>query len=221
MRGDLRLARESLRRPSLDELRTLPLNYDPTERERLGFGVPWHLDDFRRSLPAEGPGEPAPDGPFALAWRLAETYRFVPDGLARATFDATSPLEGRVMMLELRYRGLRLFMGCRVTTVYDDLREQQGRLVRVRGWTYGTLEGHVERGERSFEVWKELETGAVAFRTHAFSRLAFSGAIPRLAFAAVGRRQQVAYGRASCQRMAELVGAAGVSPRSARYVEAL
>lgn len=208
----MRLAREMLRRPRLEELRRLPLNYDPAERERLGFGMPWHLDDFRRSLPPEPPGEPRPDGSFALARLLSETYRFVPDGLARATFDPAAPIEDRDMLLELRYRGLRLFMGCRVTAVYDDLREVQGRLARVCGWTYGTLAGHVERGERSFEVWKFMETGEVSFRTHAFSRLAFGGLIPRIAFSSVGRRQQTAYGRASCLRMAELVTAAVTPP---------
>ena len=38
------------------------------------------------------------------------------------------------------------------------------------GWNYRTLEGHVERGQMDWEVWKWLDTGEVAFHVHAVSR---------------------------------------------------
>jgi uncharacterized protein (UPF0548 family) len=60
------------------------------------------------------------------------------------------------------FRGpLRLTIPCRVVYVVDE----PGR----RGFAYGTLPGHPERGEESFVVTL-TETGEVRFRIRAFSR---------------------------------------------------
>ena len=78
--------------------------------------------------------------------------------------------------------------------------------MRVWGWSYGTLEGHVERGQMEFAVWKWLDDGAVEFRIHVVSRRATVGnPLVRLGFRLVGRRQQVRFARRACERMAELV----------------
>ena len=78
------------------------------------------------------------------------------------------------MLLKLRAFGvLRLFVGVRVGEVYEDTREVGGRPVHIWGWSYRTLEGHVESGQMDWEVWKLPDTGSsssrprhVAYRAH-------------------------------------------------------
>ncbi len=80
------------------------------------------------------------------------------------------------------------------------------RAARVWGWSYGTLVGHLERGQMDFAVRKRLDDGAVDFRIHVVSRPAREGnPLVRLGFRLVGRREQVRFARRACERMAELV----------------
>ena len=110
------------------------------------------------------------------------------------------------MLLEVRFWGLRFPVGVRVGAVIDETRTVDGRDVRVWGWGYGTLQGHLEVGQMDYEVWKWLDTGAVEFRVHVVSR---PGRIPnpivRLGFRLFGRREQMRFARRSCERMALLV----------------
>ena len=69
--------------------------------------------------------------------------------MVRATYDHDAPLEGRDMLLELRFLVFRTYAGCRVGEVVDEVRTVDGREVQVWGWPYRTLEGHVEQGEMS------------------------------------------------------------------------
>jgi uncharacterized protein (UPF0548 family) len=119
------------------------------------------------------------------------------------------------MLLEVRFWGLRFHLGVRVTRVVDVTREVDGRGVRVWGWAYATLQGHLEAGEMGFEVWKWLDSGTVEFRVHVVSR---PGRIPnpliRIGFRLFARRAQVRFAKRSCERMAGLVE--GVSDRSHR-----
>jgi uncharacterized protein (UPF0548 family) len=125
----------------------------------------------------------------------------------RASFRHDGPLEGRDMLLEVHFWGLRFPVGVRVGAVIDETRVVDGTDVRVWGWGYGTLQGHLEVGQMDYEVWKWLDTGAVEFRVHVVSR---PGRIPnpivRLGFRLFGRREQMRFARRSCERMALLVG---------------
>jgi hypothetical protein len=77
------------------------------------------------------------------------------------------------MLLELQTLGIvRVYVGVRVGEVYDQVREVDGRRARVFGWYYRTLEGHVERGQMDWQVWKWLDSGEVEFRVYAVSRAA-------------------------------------------------
>jgi uncharacterized protein (UPF0548 family) len=110
------------------------------------------------------------------------------------------------MLLQARYGPLRIFLGCRVGAIVDETRAVDGRRARVWGWSYGTLAGHVERGEMDFAVWKWLDDGAVEFRIHVVSRRAqVRNPIVRLGFRLVGRREQTRFARRACERMGELV----------------
>jgi uncharacterized protein (UPF0548 family) len=158
-------------RRRLAELADTPVNYDP---ERLDLDRPpagWHVDDRCQALPREAPGEPEPGGSWEIAGRLIRGYEFADPSLVRAFYDPDAPLDGRTMVLELRALNLvSVHVGVRVVHVYDETRERDDRRARVFGWAYRTLEGHVERGQMDWQVWKWLDSGEVQFRVHAVSR---------------------------------------------------
>ncbi len=130
--------------------------------------------------------------------------------MVRAEYDADVPLEGRNMLLELRWHGLiRIKSGVRVGAVIDEQRTEDGRPVRVWGWPYMTLTGHLEQGQMNWEVWKWLDTGQVEFRIHSFSRMAPGGnPIVKLGFRLVGQRSRRRYLTTACRRMARLTASA-------------
>ena len=126
-------------------------------------------------------------------------YAFADPAIVRAVYDPAGELADRNMLLQARFGPLRFFFGCRVGAITDETRTVDGRAVRVWGWSYGTLAGHVERGQMDFAVWKWLDDGAVEFRIHVVSRRAkVRNPIIRLGFRLVGR------GRAGALRAARL-----------------
>ena len=99
----------------------------------------------------------------------------------------------------------RIYVGVRVGDVYDEERTLDGRRGRVFGWSYRTLEGHVEQGEMAWEVWKFPETGEVLFRVASFSQAAPQGnLLVRIGFRLLGRREQVRFLALTADRMARL-----------------
>ena len=109
------------------------------------------------------------------------------------------------MLLELRFHGLRFHCGVRVSRVYDEERTRDGRSARVWGWSYQTLEGHLEMGQMDWEVWKWLDSGEVEFRIHAYSRRAPDrNPVVRFGFWLFGRREQLAFLHSTLERMRRL-----------------
>jgi uncharacterized protein (UPF0548 family) len=215
------------RERALDRLRAAPLNFEPQPLYAYTPDRGWHADALSQRLPAEGPGDPAPGGPWQIARRLVEDYRIADPAVVRATWNGDAPLDGREMLLELRlYRILRAWAGVRVTRVWDEDRVLAGRPTRVFGYEYATLRGHVEMGRMDYEVCKWRDDGAVEFRLHAHSRASGEGAPwVRLGFRLFGRRQQLQFYRRCCERVADLtareLGMAGdPPPPAARLREA-
>jgi uncharacterized protein (UPF0548 family) len=168
----------------------------------------WHVDDIAEPLPHEAPGAPVEGGSWQVARQLMLDYQVADPDTVRATYRRNAPLGGRDMLLEIRFVGLRFYVGVRVGDVYDDVRVVHGRRARVFGWDYRTLEGHFEQGEMHYEVLKWMDTGDVEFRLHAFSRVADSGPIvPRLGFRLLGRHHQLRFYRRVCRRMRRLTEA--------------
>ena len=133
-------------------------------------------------------------------------YEFADPRIVRAIYHPDDALEGRDMLLEVRFWGLRFRFGVRVSGVIDELRAVERRNVRVWGWSYATLQGHFETGQMDYEVWKWLDTGAVEFRIHVVSRAGrIANPIIRLGFRLFGRREQVRFAKRACERMASLV----------------
>jgi uncharacterized protein (UPF0548 family) len=203
---DKRLARSPRAQRALADLTDRSLNFDPDELAAAGPHNGWHVDDYRQELPAESSGEPEDGGTFDVAQRLMSDYTFADPSIIRAVYDPAGGLADRNMLLQARFGPLRFFLGCRVGAITDETRTVDGRKARVWGWSYGTLEGHVERGQMDYAVWKWLDDGAVEFRIHVVSRRADVGnPLVRLGFRLVGRREQRRFARRACERMAKLV----------------
>jgi uncharacterized protein (UPF0548 family) len=144
-------------------------------------------------------------GSWEIARRLMRGYEFADPSIVRATYDPDEPLEGRVMLLEMRFRGLRFHGGVRVSRVYDEERTCDGRTARVWGWSYQTLEGHLEMGQMDWQVWKWTDAGEVEFRIHAYSRGARDrNSIVRFGFWLFGRREQLAFLHSTLERVRRL-----------------
>jgi hypothetical protein len=171
-------------RRKLAELSSKRVNYAPDSLDLAHPPSGWHVDDRHQPLPGEPPGDPVPGGSWEIAVRLIRGYEFADPSMVRALYDPGKPLAGRNMLLELRALGLfRVYVGVRVGDVYDQIRRVDEREVRVSGWYYRTLEGHVEMGQMDWEVWKWLDSGEVEFHVYSVSRPAsISNLFIRLGF---------------------------------------
>jgi uncharacterized protein (UPF0548 family) len=197
----------------LEALRDKRLNFDLVDREAMTREAGWNVDDYLQPLPAERPGPPSPGGTWERARELMLDYEFADPKIVRAIYAPDSPLEGRDMLLEARFLGLRFRFGVRVEAVVDETSEADGRPVRVWGWSYRTLQGHLEMGQMDYELWKWLDSGEVEFRIHVVSRAArIPNPIVRFGFRIFGRRQQVRFARRACERMACLLEGRPVEP---------
>ncbi len=193
-------------RRGLAALEGRPLNFDPGVDPASEEG--WHQDMLSWTLPPEAPGAPVPGGSWEVARRLMIDYQVADPALVRATYRTGSPLSGRDMLLQIRYHGFRVYVGVRIDDVYDEGRTVDGKEVRVFGWSYSTLQGHIERGRLHYEVWKWAETGVVEFRLRAFSRAAEGGSrLLRVGFRLVGRTNQLDFYRRAGRRISRFTQA--------------
>lgn len=187
-------------RALLDDLAHRSINY---RQDELGNGT-WHHDTHRTDLPAERPGPPEQAGTWEIARRLVESYEAAAPAIIRGVYRADAELCGRDMLLEGRFHGLHFHMGVRVTDVVDGTREDG---TRVWGWSYETLEGHLERGRMTYEVLKHTGSGRVEFVTHGISQQAPTlGPVIGLGWRLFGRRTQLRFYRECGRRMARKVG---------------
>lgn len=192
-------------RRALARLGHAAINFDRSRLEELTPGNRWNVDHRVQRLPDEPPGPPLAHGSWEIARHLMRGYEFADPSIVRAFYDPPAPLEGRNMLLEIRFWGLRFLVGTRVTSVYEETRRLDGRAARVWGWSYATLEGHLERGEMAWEVRKWLDSGAVEFVITAYSRRArIRNPLVRLGFMLFGRREQLRFYDITCRRMRRL-----------------
>ena len=201
-----RVVRSARKRRALAALTHAEPNFDRSRRHEFTPAHGWHVDERLQELPAEPPGPPVLGGTWEVARRLMHGYEFADPSIVRAFYDPEAPLEGRNMLLELRFRGLRFLVGVRVADVYEETRTLDGRDAHVWGWSYVTLEGHLERGEMLWEVRKWLDSGEVELRIHSYSRRAeIRNPLVRLGFIVFGRREQLRFYEVTRQRMRTLV----------------
>jgi uncharacterized protein (UPF0548 family) len=184
------------------ELKDLDLNYSADEVTAPA----WNFDTHRKRLPAEQPGPPEPGGVWETACRLVRDYEFSPPELVRALYDPAEPFVGRNMLLEARFHGLHFYCGVRVTDEVDETREGGER---VWGWSYETLEGHLERGRVDYQVVKHPGSGEVEFVASSYSQGAPSLAWWTTAgWLVFGRRTQFRFYRRCGERLHAFVRAA-------------
>jgi uncharacterized protein (UPF0548 family) len=166
----------------------------------------WRVDDHVIALPAERPGPPEDDGPWSIACEVLRDYGFADPSLIQAVYDPGTPMQGRDMLLEGRFLGMRFMLGVRVVATVDETTELDGRPARVWGWSYATLQGHLEMGRLDYTVVKLCDTGDVQFRLHAVSRPAeIPNPVIRAGFRVFGRHLQRRFARTAGERMARLV----------------
>ena len=203
----------------LDELRDKTLNFDVDRRADFTPENGWFVDNDRQALPGERPGPPVPGGSWEAAQQLMRDYEFADPTIVRAVYEPDDPLDERDMLLEVRFYGLRFRFGVRVGGVRDETRDVDGRKVRVWGWNYRTLQGHLEMGQMDYEVWKWLDSGDVEFVICRFSRRAsIRNPVVRIGVCLFGRHQQEKFVAHACERMARLTAAALGEGDAARNV---
>lgn len=195
---------------ALNGLRDRGINYDPARAPQDGRADGhWHVDSGDMIIGQEAPGEPVPGGIWEMGCVLVRQYEFAEPRILQAAYRGDAELEGRDMLLEGRFYGLRFYLGVRVTEVIDENRDENGVHERVWGWSYQTLEGHLEQGRLRYEVIKDLGAGTVAFRVSGYSRQApIRSPVIRWGFRLFGRWTQQRFYRNVLERMRDLVGAA-------------
>jgi uncharacterized protein (UPF0548 family) len=195
---------------ALADLRGRRVNYDPAQAPLAGGPRGrWHVDAQSTVIAREPPGAAVPGGAWETACTLVRRYEFTDPRLVRAVYSSAAGLLGRDMLLEGRFLWLRFYLGVRVTGVADETRGSGAAAERVWGWSYQTLEGHLEEGRLSYEVIKNLGSGEVRFEVSGYSRPApIRQPVIRLGFRVFGRRTQLRFYRTVQQRLRAHVQAA-------------
>jgi len=191
---------------ALDGLRRRTINYDPARAPEDGDpDGHWHVDSGETVIGQEPPGPPVPGGPWETACTLVRQYEFAEPRILRGVYRNGGELEGRDMLLEGRFAVLRFYLGVRVTAIIDQTTDTE----RVWGWSYQTLEGHLEQGRLTYEVIKDMTTGRVRFRVRGYSRMApIPSLVVRLGFRLFGRWTQQRFYLRVQRRMRAMVQAA-------------
>lgn len=192
---------------ALDGLRHRTINYDPAGAPQDGRpDGHWHVDSADTVIGHELAGPPLPGGTWETACLLVRQYEFAEPRILRAVYRAADELLGRDMLLEGRFFGLRFYLGVRVTGVTDQARDGDDGKEQVWGWSYQTLQGHLEQGRLSYEVIKNLASGQVVFRVAGYSRRApIPSPVVRLGFALFGRWTQQRFYQAIQLRLHRLL----------------
>jgi uncharacterized protein (UPF0548 family) len=157
-------------------------------KELAGYVV-----DHNRARLGEG------EGKFDQAVTALRAWKMIDVGWIRV-LPPDAPIEvGTAVAVLARHHGFRSLNACRIVYLID---EDDGD-VRRRGFAYGTLPGHVERGEERFTVEWHRDDGSVFYDICAFSR-------PNHILARIGhplaRRLQRRFARDSMRAMVRAVG---------------
>jgi uncharacterized protein (UPF0548 family) len=122
---------------------------------------------FAFELPSEPPGPPLADGAFRRVAAAILRYDVFPPRFVRGVLARTPVEVGDTVGISYRVvAGVRLFFAARVVERFDGA---DGRVHRA-GFRYRTLAGHPELGEETFEVEKDLASGAVRVALRSWSR---------------------------------------------------
>ena len=190
----------------LDALSHAEVNFDLARQHEYTRQNGWHIDDYTADLIQEPPGSPVAAGPWEVGCTMLREYRFPDPKIVTGIYVPDTPLEKRVMLLQARAYGMTFFFGVKIAQLRDETVTTEQGQERVWGYSYQTLRGHYEQGQMDFAIVKNISSGKVQFRIHAFSK---TGHIPnpfiRLGFRLFGRGVQVKFARNALKRMQALV----------------
>lgn len=193
-------------RQRLEDLNKRPLNFELKQLDAYTAENGWRIDDHQIALPPEAPGPPVSGGSWETAKQILRDYRFADPHIITGIFLPDTPLKERVMLLRGRAYGMTFWLGARIGGVIDERRTTDDGEHQVWGYNYQTLEGHLERGQMEFTIWKRLSDGQVNFCIHAFSQPdRIRNPVIRLGFKLLGRRLQIRFIKNSLERMLYLV----------------
>ncbi len=166
----------------------------------------WHRDRVTVELGYEAPGEPEKGGLAETAGDLVNSYQFSDPRILRAAYKHPGDLVGRNMLLEGRFLFLRFLLGVRIVAAHDELVDGPNGPERLIGWSYATLDGHLEQGKLRYEIAKEIDTGRVEFRIIAYSRWApIANRLVWAGFNLFGRRTQLTWYHHAMTRLQHLL----------------
>jgi NAD(P)-dependent dehydrogenase (short-subunit alcohol dehydrogenase family) len=193
---------------ALDALHARVFNYDADHRDGLTAAAGWRHETRCQALPAEKPGPPEPGGSWETARELMRDYEFADPKMVQAVYHPDEALDGRDMLLVIRFLFLRFRVGVRIGGVVDKTSTIDGREVRVYGWNYRTLGGHFEMGQMNYELWKWLDNGDVEFRVHGVWRPGGTrNPILIIGFRIFGPRSRERFYAAASERMVSMTTA--------------
>ena len=136
----------------------LPLSYGPIGLARDGGGARYCRD---RSSIVLGTGTEV----LERGWTALQRWRQFDFGWVEVFAAGPPTVVGTNLAVLIRHLGFWSLNGGRIVYTLED----DERAVR-RGYAYGTLTNHAERGEEIFEVSMDRATGVVSYTIHAVSR---------------------------------------------------
>ncbi len=141
--------------------RDAPFSYPHVGATREGGGsLAGYAVDHNRARLGEG------EGTFDRAVAALRAWRMFDVGWA-SIFPPDAPVEvGTTVAVLARHHGFRSLNACRIVYLIDEDDED----IRRRGFAYGTLPDHGERGEERFTVEWRRGDGSVFYDLYAFSR---------------------------------------------------
>jgi hypothetical protein len=92
----------------LESLARRKVNFDHTKIDSYIKGGDWRVDDMVEVLPNEGSGPPVEGGSWEAAREMMVRYQLADPGVVSAIYAADEPLEGRNMLLRIRFAGLQI-----------------------------------------------------------------------------------------------------------------
>ncbi len=102
---------------------------------------------------------------FEAARRAIRQWKMFPASMAQIE-PQEAPIEvGQIVSVMFRAGPLWTANSARILRVFDE-----SRMVNRFGFTYGTLPGHIARGEETFLVEHNRQSDRVTYSVHAFSR---------------------------------------------------
>jgi uncharacterized protein (UPF0548 family) len=157
-----------LRKPSearierfLDDQRSLPFSYPEVGASRDGAPPGYPVNQLRGRL---GVGPEA----FARAVEALRSWKMYEMGWTKLCWPDAPITGGTVVGVLGRHFGLWSLNACRIVYVIEE--EAAASLLRRYGFAFGTLPGHVERGEERFTVEWHRADDSVSYEVFAFAR---------------------------------------------------